>query len=57
MSQPKIDLVGYILNKGGAERVMANLSNFFHADNLRFSFLFNIDRICYRYRNIEPFKL
>ena len=34
MSQPKIALIGYRLNKGGAERVMANLSNFFHVNNI-----------------------
>ncbi len=34
MSKKKIALVGYRLNKGGAERVMANLSNFFHEKGL-----------------------
>ena len=34
-----------------------HISNVFHADNVRSSWRFNMDRNCYRYRNIEPFKL
>ena len=47
MSQPKIALVGYRLNKGGAERVMANLSNFFHANNIEVHNIIILDDIKY----------
>ena len=49
MSQPKIALVGYRLNKGGAERVMANLSNFFHANDFEVHNIIVLDDIKYPY--------
>jgi len=47
MSQPKIALVGYRLNRGGAERVMANLSNYFHDNGFEVHNIIVLDDIRY----------
>lgn len=47
MSRPKIALVGYRLNKGGAERVMANLSNYFHANGIEVHNIIVLDDVEY----------
>jgi len=49
MSQKKIALVGYRLNKGGAERVMANLSNFLYQKGLEVHIIIVLDDIEYPY--------
>jgi len=52
MSQPKIALVGYRLNRGGAERVMANLSNFFHANNFEVHNIIVLDDVEYPHSGV-----
>ncbi len=47
MSPKKIALIGYRLNKGGAERVMASLSNFFHSKGLNVHIIIILDDIKY----------
>jgi glycosyltransferase involved in cell wall biosynthesis len=47
MSQKKIALIGYRLNKGGAEKVMANLSNFFKEKGLNVHIIIILDDIKY----------
>jgi len=47
MSRPKIALVGYRLNRGGAERVMANLSNYFHDNGIEVHNIIVLDDIKY----------
>ncbi len=47
MSQPKIALVGYRLNRGGAERVMANLSNYFHDNGIEVHNIIVLDDVKY----------
>lgn len=49
MSQKKIALVGYRLNKGGAEKVMATLSNFFYNRGLDVHLIIVLDDIKYHY--------
>lgn len=49
MSQPKIALVGYRLNRGGAERVMANLSNYFHDNGIEVHNIIVLDDVKYPY--------
>lgn len=45
----KIALIGYRLNKGGAERVMATLSNFFHKQKFEVHVIILLDDIAYEY--------
>jgi len=47
MSPKKIALIGYRLNRGGAERVMASLSNFFHSKGLNVHIIIILDDIKY----------
>lgn len=49
MSRKKIALVGYRLNKGGAEKVMATLSNFFYNRGLDVHLIIVLDDIKYHY--------
>ncbi|RLD28875.1 MAG: glycosyltransferase family 4 protein [Bacteroidetes bacterium] len=49
MNKKKIALVGYRLNRGGAERVAAILSNFFHDNNIDVHNIIVIDDIAYPY--------
>lgn len=50
MAKPKkIALIGYRLNKGGAERVMATLSNFFHKNGIEVHIIIVLDDIEYEY--------
>tara|TARA_R110002049_G_C9104487_1_gene557250 strand:- start:226 stop:1335 length:1110 start_codon:yes stop_codon:yes gene_type:complete len=47
--QKKIALVGYRLNGGGAERVAATLSHFFHDTNIEVHHIIVLDDIAYSY--------
>ena len=49
MSQKKIALIGYRLNKGGAEKVMANLSNYFHEKGLEVHIIIFHNELGYAY--------
>jgi len=47
MSQKKIALIGYRLNKGGAEKVMATLSNFFYKKGFDVHIIIVLDDVKY----------
>ncbi|GAA4292398.1 glycosyltransferase [Aestuariibaculum suncheonense] len=49
MKRKKIALVGFRLNKGGSERVMAHLSNFFDSHNIEVYIVTFHDDVAYNY--------
>lgn len=52
MCRKKIALVGFRLNKGGAERVMATLSNFFHEKRIEVHVIIVLDDIAYPHSGV-----
>ncbi len=49
MARKKIALVGFRLNKGGAEKVMATLSNYFYKEGIETHIIIIIDDIMYEH--------